>query len=209
MAEFFAITFLIMLAAISPGPDFVMVTKNALSHSRTAGIFTSLGVTCSLLFHASYCIMGLTLIISKSLLLFNIIKYIGAAYLIYIGLKSLFAKKTAAQIINKTNNTINHWRAFRQGFLCNALNPKAIMFFLALFTVVLKPSMLLIAKIGFALEIAFIHLIWFSLLSILITHPRTTAVLKKAQTTVTRVMGGVLVLLGLRIAALSQHAVEY
>jgi len=108
MADFLTVAALSALAAISPGPDFAMVVKNSFS-SRKAGLFTSLGVACSILLHASYCIMGLTLIISKSLLLFNIIKYIGAAYLIYIGIKGLLSKNSRNQKNTNTCDTSYGW----------------------------------------------------------------------------------------------------
>jgi RhtB (resistance to homoserine/threonine) family protein len=209
MTEFFAITLLIILAAISPGPDFVMVTKNAISHSRAAGMFTSLGVACSLLMHASYCIMGLTIIISKSLLLFNMIKYAGAAYLIYIGIKGLLAKNEQTQVTkSNSHKTLSPLRAFRQGFLCNALNPKAVMFFLALFTIVVKPGTPLLVQSGYAIEIALIHLIWFAGLSLFLSHHKMTLLLRKAQTVITKIMGGVLILFGLRIATLAHQSIE-
>ena len=88
MQEFLSISLLIMLAAVSPGPDFAVVTKNSLLYSRKAGLFTALGVSVSLLIHAVYCILGLAIIISQSLLAFSVIKYLGAAYLIYIGFKA-------------------------------------------------------------------------------------------------------------------------
>jgi threonine/homoserine/homoserine lactone efflux protein len=141
MNEFITITLVIMLAAISPGPDFVMLTRNALCFSRMNGIYTACGIACGTFFHAVYCILGLTIIISKSLLLFNIIKYIGASYLIYIGISSLLSKRTTTIDNNqKAVVMIPKLTSFRQGFLCNALNPKCIFFFLALFTMVMKPG---------------------------------------------------------------------
>src|SRR5690242_773964 len=102
--EFLAITLLIVLAAISPGPDFALVVKNSLAYKRTAGIYTALGVSCSLGIHATYSILGLAIIISKSLLLFSLIKYLGAAYLIYIGAQSLLAKREELQKMNMSHS---------------------------------------------------------------------------------------------------------
>ena len=69
MYELLSITLIILLAAISPGPDFAVVTKNALLYSRKSGIFTAMGVSTSLLIHSTYCILGLAIVIAKSLLL--------------------------------------------------------------------------------------------------------------------------------------------
>jgi threonine/homoserine/homoserine lactone efflux protein len=163
MTEFFAISLLIILAAISPGPDFAMVTKNSLLYSRRAGIMTALGIAVSLLIHASYCILGLAIIISKSLLMFSIIKYMGAAYLIYIGIKSLLAKREIERFnMHKRVHELKTFEVFRQGLLCNLLNPKAIMFLLAFFTLVVKPGSSIFTELAYGFEIGLIHLIWFS-----------------------------------------------
>ncbi len=206
MSEFLAISLLIILAAISPGPDFAMVVKNSLLYSRRAGTFTALGVATSLLIHGTYCILGLAIIISESLLAFSIIKYVGAAYLIYIGIKSLLAKREATQFnsLHHQQKGLNDWSAFRQGLLCNLLNPKAIMFLLAFFTLVVKPGSSIVSELGYGLEIAVIHAIWFSFLAYLLTHQYVKTNLSKVQFYIVKVMGAVLVAFGIRIAMLHQ-----
>ena len=208
MQEFLSISLLIMLAAISPGPDFAVVTKNSLLYSRKAGLLAALGVSVSLLIHAVYCILGLAIIISQSLLAFSVIKYLGAAYLIYIGCKGLFAKRepTGQLDIKHSKQIITHWQAFSQGLLCNLLNPKAIMFLLAFFTLVVKPGHSLISEMGYGFEIALIHMMWFSSLAYLLTHASIKTNLNRIQYYIVKVMGAVLVVFGARIATLS-HAV--
>lgn len=201
MTEFFAISLLIVLAAISPGPDFAMVTKNSLLYSRQTGILTALGVAISLLVHASYCILGLALIISQSLLLFSIIKYMGALYLIYIGIKSLLAHREIERFnIRKERRDLSSFEAFRQGFLCNLLNPKAIMFLLAFFTLVVKPGTSLITELAYGFEIGFIHLLWFSFLAYMLTHRYVKENLSKMQYYIVKFMGVVLIGFGVKIA---------
>ncbi|KTD35833.1 lysE family transporter protein [Legionella nautarum] len=205
MQEFLSITVLIMLAAISPGPDFAVVTKNSLLFSRRAGIYTALGVSVSLLIHAVYCILGLAIIISQSLLAFSIIKYLGAAYLIYIGVKGILAKRSAITVDQElSQSTITGLQAFYQGLLCNLLNPKAIMFLLAFFTLIVKPGNSLLFEMGYGLEIAVIHMIWFSSLSMMMTHNAVKTQLNRIQYYIVKAMGAVLVAFGVRIATLSQ-----
>lgn len=206
MTEFFTITLIIMLAAISPGPDFALVAKNSIQYTRQDGIFTSLGVSCSLLIHSFYCILGLAIIISQSLLMFSIIQYLGAAYLIYIGAKSVLAKRNEVVGINARahNHTLGAVKAFTQGLLCNLLNPKAIMFILAFFTVIMKPATPWIAQSGYGLEIALIHLLWFSWLAIMITHHRVKENLSKIEYYVVKVMGFILIGFGAHIAFIHQ-----
>ncbi len=204
MLQFLAISLLIILAAISPGPDFAMVTKNSLFYDRKAGYFTALGVASSLLIHATYCILGLALIISKSLLAFSIIKYLGASYLIYIGIKSILAKRdmTSLSSHHKSQHSLSDWQAFRQGLLCNLLNPKAIMFLLAFFTLVVKPGSSLWVELSYGLEIAVIHLIWFSLLAYMLTHKFVKSSINKMQYYIVKLMGALLIGFGVRIATL-------
>ena len=205
MQEFLSISLLIMLAAISPGPDFAIVTKNSLMYSRKSGIFTALGVSISLLIHASYCILGLAILISQSLLAFSIIKYLGAAYLIYIGIKSLLAKRETEKLnIRHSSHGITGLQVFYQGLLCNLLNPKAIMFLLAFFTLVVKPGHSLITEMGYGLEIALIHMIWFSSLAYMLTHRYVKNNLSRIQFYIVKVMGALLVAFGVRIATLGQ-----
>ena len=205
MQEFLSISLLIMLAAISPGPDFAIVTKNSLSHSRETGIYTALGVSVSLLIHSVYCILGLAIVVSQSLLAFNLIKYVGAAYLIYIGLKSLWGKREAATFNMKhAKKAMTRFQAFYQGLLCNLLNPKAIMFLLAFFTLIVKPGHALSTEMGYGVEIAFIHMIWFSSLAMMLTHDYVKAGLNRVQYYVVKAMGALLVAFGVRIATLSQ-----
>src|SRR5471030_649289 len=77
------------IGMVSPGPDFLLVTKNALLYPRRQALATALGVVSGCLFHASYCILGLAFIITQSIMLYTTIKYAGACYLIYLGIKGL------------------------------------------------------------------------------------------------------------------------
>ena len=205
MSDILAITLIIILAAMSPGPDFAMVVKNTLLYSQKSGIFTALGVATSLLIHSTYCLLGLAIIISKSLLLFSIIKYIGASYLIFIGIKCLIAKKETSSLTEQPQQKIiSNFISFRQGLLCNLLNPKAIMFILAFFTVILKPTTTLTAQLTFALEIVLIHFIWFSSLAIMLSHKVIKSGLGKIQFYFVKLMGVFLIGFGVRIATLHQ-----
>ncbi len=123
-------------AIVSPGADTAIVLRQSLLHGRRAGVMTSIGVGSALLVHVTYTILGLGLIISQSLLLFSLLKWLGAAYLIYIGYKTLRAPAPDLTEVEKgeAEETMSDLKAFALGFVTNALNPKAVMFFLSLFT---------------------------------------------------------------------------
>lgn len=206
MTEFFTITLIIVLAAISPGPDFVIVVKHAMASGRNAAILAALGVSCSLIIHSSYCLLGLAIIITHSLLLFSMIKYIGAAYLIYIGMTGLFSKQKVSAIAPPVHSTSTLLNAFFQGLLCNLLNPKAIMFILAFFTLIVGAKTPWMVQIGYVFEIALVGLVWFSLLTFIITHDRIKKKLHKIQYYITKLMGIVLIGFGTSIALLRHSA---
>lgn len=205
MLEFLAITTVIVLAVISPGPDFALVSRNALQYSQKVGMMTALGIAVGTLFHGTYCVLGYAVLLAKSPIAFQILKYIGAAYLIYLGTKSLLEKKptfSSAIHSSQTLPPLTPLDAFWQGLLCNILNPKTVLFFLALFTMMIGPSMPLLKQMGYALEIAVLAWIWFSFLSIILSHPKVKAVLGKFQYYVTKLLGGFLVVFGIKIATM-------
>lgn len=205
LTQFFTIGLLTLLSAMLPGPDFALVTKNTILHSRRAGLFTSLGVGCAILIHMTYCVLGLAIIISQSILLFNIIKYIGAVYLIYLGINSLLSKHTdqtsmgsSHKMLQKTK--MSNLTAFRQGFLCNLLNPKATLFFLALFTMVIKPKTPFLWEFLYAIEIFIIGTAWFCSLTIILSHPRIIRLLNKIEKYISKILGVFLIGFGVALA---------
>src|SRR3990167_8358978 len=182
--QFFTIGILMLFSAMLPGPDFALVTKNTLLHSRRAGIFTTLGISVAVLVHITYCALGLAIVIANSLILFGIIKYIGATYLIYIGISSLLSKQLDHLLPSggqSRRSSMVNIVAFRQGFLCNLLNPKATLFFLALFTMIIKPETPAIWLVIYAIEMFFLTVGWFSSLTWILSHPRITRLLEKSE----------------------------
>ena len=114
---------------IAPGPDMLYVITRGITHGRRAGILSAIGVVCGILVHTTAAAFGLTLILQTSALAFLLVKYIGAAYLIYLGIqawrdKSTFDLHTPAPLV--TSRAL-----FWQGVLSNVLNPKIAIFFLA------------------------------------------------------------------------------
>jgi hypothetical protein len=92
MLELFTVATITILAVISPGADFAMVSRNSMMMSRRAGVLTAVGISLGVLVHVAYSLLGVGLVISRSVLLFNLIKYLGAAYLIYLGLSMVRAR---------------------------------------------------------------------------------------------------------------------
>jgi len=201
MSAFLTIVVIHFLAVISPGPDFAMVTKNSLSYSRKTGIATAAGLGCGMLVHGLYCLMGIGLLISQSIVLFNIIKYIGAAYLIYIGWKSLVSKAPSTEILSMTKHSdISAWKGFRIGFLCNVLNPKATLFMFALFTQVIDTQTPLVIQALYGLYMGAATFVWFSFLASVLSLQMIRNAVRRVQHSMERVMGAILIALGLKVA---------
>ena len=202
MSPFLTIAIIHLLALMSPGPDFAIMVKQSLSQPRRIVLWTAAGVALGILVHVAYSLLGLGLIISQSIVLFSIIKLLGAAYLIFIGWKSLTAKAPAheATHASRMEQLMSPFQALRVGFLCNALNPKVTLFFLALFTQVIDPRTPLVVEILYGLFMSLQTLVWFSLVgSVLTLHPIRSSI-DAIHLWAERVMGAVLIALGIKVA---------
>ncbi len=191
-----------LLAVASPGPDFAMVTRNSLVYSRKAGIFTALGLALGVAVHVTYSLLGIGLLISRSIILFSIIKYIGAGYLIYIGYKSLKAQPHVSSEVEAVTSekVLTARAALKSGFLTNVLNPKVTLFILALFTQVIDPATPKIIQAAFGLEMMFMTFIWFTLISLLFSNKVMKLKIVGVQHYIERFTGVVLIALGVKVA---------
>jgi threonine/homoserine/homoserine lactone efflux protein len=130
----------------------------------------------------TYCIAGIAVIISQSIMLFNIMKWLGALYLIYIGIQSWRAKHTMIHIdAHKHKHTISAFHAVKMGFLTNALNPKATLFFLSAFTLIISPSTPMWIQLAIGVWCVAQTFLWFAFVAIVLTIPRVRRVFERFQ----------------------------
>ncbi|MBD2459581.1 LysE family transporter [Oscillatoria sp. FACHB-1407] len=188
------------IAVMSPGPNFVMTLRNSLSHSRRAGIYTAIGLAVGDLIHIAYCLVGIGVLIAQSILLFNIIKWLGAIYLIYLGVQSLQANPNTAFSQVSTTSALHPIAAFRVGLLTCILNPKVTLFFLAFFTQLIHPSTPLAMQIFYGLTVAVIELVWFSIVALVVSQQVIKDRFLAISHWIERVTGVVLIGLGIRVA---------
>lgn len=127
MNEVIAVATITILAVISPGPDFAMVTRNSYTYGIKTGLLCALGIAIGVQVHVFYTVFGITLVIMNSPTLFLIVKLIGVIYLVYIGFKSL-TNKVKISSNNAVSRPLSALNAFKNGFLTNALNPKTMFF---------------------------------------------------------------------------------
>ena len=195
------VTLLNLLAVMSPGPDFVMVVRNSLCYSRRSGIYTSVGISAGLLIHLFYCGAGIGLIISKSVVLFSIIKVLGAGYLIYMGTSSILTKTSKLDLKGTVAGPdLQPFKAFKIGFLTNALNPKATLFFLSMFTLVIGKDTPLYVILIISVIIIITALIWFSIVSTFFTQQNVQRAFFRYERLINSFLGVILLFLGVKVA---------
>lgn len=199
MTELITVITITLLAVISPGPDFAMVTRNSLMLSRRAGVLTALGIGLGALVHVTYTLVGVGLLIQQSLWLFNAIKLVGAVYLVYLGVKMLLAKPSGA-VANSTVASMSDWVALRTGFLTNALNPKTTVFILSLFMQVVQPDTPLEIRIGYGAFVSVAHMAWFGLVAMCFSAGTLRERLLAVRHWIDRAFGGLLVGFGVMLA---------
>ncbi len=189
-----------LLAMISPGPDFLVVVRNSVKYSPSIGRYTSIGIALGLLVHMTYCILGLGLIISQSIMLFNLIKYLGAAYLICIGIASFMSKDQDLDLSTEREaKAISPKQAIKMGFYVNALNPKATLAFVSLFSAFITPETPNSIQYTFAVFVVVSSIIWFSLVASIFTIKKVQVAFNKSKSRVDRTIGILLVSLGLKV----------
>lgn len=119
-----------LMLNLTPGNDMLYVASRSISQGPKAGIVSALGVFCGCFVHIVAAVFGLSLIIARSAWLFSMIKFAGAGYLIYLGIRSLVSEP-ATDHIEQNAAVSGGWKLFRQGVITNALNPKVAIFFLS------------------------------------------------------------------------------
>lgn len=194
------------VAVVSPGPDFAIVLKQGLQKGLRPALWTSLGIGAGILLHVSYSILGISLLIKTTPWLYQTLLYIAAAYFIWIGLNALKSNaqpasntkngKTENSKIDKgdTTQTRSAWyRAFSLGFIINGLNPKATLFFLALFTAAIPAETTLNTQIFYGVYLALATAIWFCFLSFITSISRIRLAYQSHGYWFDRLMGVVLI----------------
>ncbi len=198
--ELLTLSFLAIFMAISPGADFIMVTRNSIFYGRNSSLYSAIGISIAIWVHVAYSIAGIAVIISNSVILFSIIKYLGAAYLIYIGWKTFTSKSIMSIEKIKSNKGLSTFKALKVGFITNVLNPKTTIFFLSIFTQLVTVDTPIWIQIVYGFIISLAHLIWFIIVSYLFSHPVLLNKFTKSKRLVERLIGTVLIAFGLKMA---------
>lgn len=198
-------TFLLtgLLLNITPGNDTIFILSRSMAQGKRAGIMSVLGIATGSLIHTILAAFGLSIIIAKSILAFNIIKYAGAAYLLYVGYKMLTDKTKLNTDTSISENLVNLKKIYRDGVLTNVLNPKVALFFISFLPQFIDPhttnTIVPFIKLGVTFTIT--GTIWCLILanfaSVIFSKLKHN---KKLSNYVNKTCGGVLIALGIKIA---------
>ncbi|BDW98135.1 lysine transporter LysE [Thalassospira tepidiphila] len=217
--EIIAVGIITILAVISPGPDFAMVTRIALARGRRAGVLCAIGIGTGVSVHLGYTLIGLGVVFARNIWVLSALRYLGAAYLIWLGLSALWPdirrllgrtdhSKRASNVThsdqpdqNQTSSAQNSGSAFWIGFACNALNPKTMLFIVSLFSQVISPDTAIIQEVAYGVYIAACHMIWFALVATALTLPSVQARIAAIKSWIERGIGICLAGLGVKLLA--------
>ncbi|WP_100657294.1 LysE family translocator [Alteromonas flava] len=199
--EFLTIASVHLIAVASPGPDFAIVVKNSVRYGRKAAYATSIGIGLAILIHVAYSLLGLSLLIKTTPWLYRVFSYAAAAYLLWLAWGAIRAKAEPAKpvvegVVSEDRSESISWRgAFWQGFLTNGLNPKATLFFMSLFTVVISTQTPISVKLGYGIYLSVATGAWFILLSFLLGTSKVLAFIGNKGYLLDRAMGILLIIL--------------
>ncbi len=199
--EFLLVVITMFFATVSPGPDFAFILKQAVTYGKKTSIYTALGIGSAVSIHIFYTIIGIGLIISKSLILFTIVKFLGAGYLIYLGYKSFKSsgfkidKEKSSEII-----TIGNKQAFLLGFLCNVLNPKAAFFIISIFTVTISAETPFIVQSIYGLSCILVVSSWYIFLAFVLSQDNIRVFFNKFGKWFDKTVGMILISMGIKVA---------
>jgi threonine/homoserine/homoserine lactone efflux protein len=195
MHELLAVALFTLLAVISPGADFAMVTRSSYTHGRKAGLAAAVGIALGVQVHVLYTVLGIAVIIRQSPALFLGMKVLGAGYLVYLGYKSL-TNTTRIRL----DGPVPSGQALRAGLLTNALNPKTMLFVVSAYTQVVQPGSSLALSFAYGGFMSLAHWLWFSLVAVCFSSAGLRGVMVERQGLVDRVIGMALIGLGLSVA---------
>jgi len=199
------LTFIITASifVVTPGLDTIFILNRSISQGKKAGIYATLGINTGVLVHTVFAALGLSLIIAKSVLAFAILKYVGAAYLVYLGITKLISKEAvlSTDAIRKQGKSSKH--NFISGVINNVLNPKVALFVLAFFPQFIKKEYISspVPFIILGITYAILGITWLMMLTLFAsTFSKKLADHPNADKWINRFSGITFILMGLKVA---------
>ena len=197
MTELYAVLLITILAVISPGADFAVVTKNSYLYGRTKGIFTALGISLGVLVHVTYTLIAIHFVMAYTPHILTVIKYLGVFYLFYIGYKTITQPVVLAQF---SDTAVSSLSLCKYGFFTNALNPKTTLFVISTYTQIISPATSQFVLVGYGCFMSFAHFVWFGLVALFFSSNQLRNKMLNQQKVINQWIGSILILLGILLS---------
>ncbi|WP_372665537.1 LysE family translocator [Amycolatopsis kentuckyensis] len=193
----------VILGAMSPGPDFVVVTRSSLTGGRRAGIAAGAGISLGVFAWVVAIAFGVAAVLTASAVAFMVVKLAGAGYLVFLGVKAWLAVRRGEyrDLGENTTKALNAGAAFRQGLFTNLLNPKVAVYFLALLPQFLPADGSTLQTLELAAIATAGTVVWFAALALVVGALKRFFADGRVRRGLDAVLGSVLVALGLKVAA--------
>jgi len=206
MSDFFTFLILSLFVVTSPGIDTALITKRTISDGRKDGFNMALGITSGSFVHTFAAAFGLSAILLQSAVAFEIVKYVGAIYLIYLGISAFISRKKKDPAAENQQDAEMKKSAFKQGLISNVLNPKVAMFFLTFLPQFIQTGenatqQLIIMGVIYTL----LSISWFFIYVFFINYLREWLLSPTVQGIMDKATGLVLIGFGLKLALDKNH----
>ena len=179
-----------LFAVMSPGPDTAIIIREVSLNKRRGGLFCALGIGVGILIHCYLAIFGISTLLLSNNIAGDLISMFGSFYLIFLGISSFKSESKKSKKPQFMSNS------FINGFITNIFNIKAFVFFISLFSIILNEDISSIGKIFIPLYFAMATSIWFSFLTIVLTHENIQKRWEPVQEIINKIAGSILITLG-------------
>ena len=192
-----------IILSLSPGSGAINTMTTSINHGYRGAAASIAGLQTGLAIHIVLVGVGLGTLFSRSVLAFEVLKWAGAAYLIYLGITMLRARKGDAPTDSRETAPLSDLAALRIGFLTNALNPKTTLFVVSLFTQVIRVDTPLLTQLGYGAFMSLAHLGWFVLVAFAFSSEAARRFVATSRHIIERAIGTILFGLGIALATAS------
>ncbi|TDQ34797.1 threonine/homoserine/homoserine lactone efflux protein [Thiopseudomonas denitrificans] len=204
MIMFMTVALAHFLALLSPGPDFVLVVKSAIRNDRSKAIGVAAGISTANALYIALCLIGVGALLASSIWLMVTLKIIGGLFLIFLAIQALRAKRSAYAQLSVENDQIKNGEAsfikeFVTGFMSGILNPKNLLFYLSLFTVVLTNDVGLVFKIALGVWMTLVVFFWDTAIIFMLSTNKARSRFTKLAYYIDKLTGAILGLVGISI----------
>ena len=199
MELFFTVALMHLFAVASPGPDFFLISRQTILYGKNISIWASLGISMGILMHSLLSIAGIYMILSLYPHLLFYMKIIASLYIAFLGIRTLMISNNIKIDISVNKIDISFFKSFLTGFLTNALNPKAFLFFIMVFALISNTTESVVIKMALGVYMAVATFIWFTFISISFAKISQGAIIKKIIPYLEKIVGVLLILISLQI----------